>query len=73
MSFTWMLESVGMYVTTVGALLIFLYLWKSPKTINEWLAANKEPSYATHRRRLVFGSGLLAAWIFLQYFPRIFL
>ena len=34
----WILNTAGLFFTTVGALLIFLYLWKAPRFAEEWLS-----------------------------------
>lgn len=73
MTTTWMLNTIGLFTTTVGALLIFLYLWKSPRFAEEWLTAEGKHAYSRHRRLLVIGVGLLAAWLVLQYVALILL
>jgi hypothetical protein len=67
MPVTWALNTIGIYLTTVGALLIFLYLWRSPRFADEWLSPEGKRAYARHRRMLIVGVGLLAAWLVLQY------
>jgi len=67
MTTAWALNTVGLYVTTVGALLIFLYLWKSPRFADEWLSPEGKRAYTKHRRLLVAGVGLLAAWLVIQF------
>jgi len=58
---------VGMFFTTTGALLIFLYLVETPKFAREWLSPEGQQAFARHRRLLLVGVGLLVAWIVLQY------
>ncbi|HJS37305.1 MAG TPA: hypothetical protein VJ789_04140 [Burkholderiales bacterium] len=58
---------VGMFFTTAGALLIFLYLVETPKFAREWLSPEGQKAFARHRRLLVLGVGLLVAWIVMQY------
>ena len=70
---TWTLDMVGLFVTTVGALLIFLYLWKSPRFADQWLSTEGKRAYAKHRRLLIVGVGLLAAWLVIQYSAAILL
>jgi hypothetical protein len=67
MTTTSMLNMVGLFVTTVGALLIFLYLWRSPRFADEWLSIEGKRAYGKHRRLLVVGVGLLATWLVIQY------
>ena len=64
---TWTLNAVGLFVTTVGALLIFLYLWKAPRFAEDWLSPEGKVAYAKHRRQLIVAMGLLAAWLLVQY------
>ena len=67
MTTTWILNTVGLFVTTVGALLIFLYLWRSPRFSDEWLSIEGKRAYEKHRRLLIVGVGLLATWVVIQY------
>ena len=64
---TWALNTFGLFVTTVGALLIFLYLWRSPRFADEWLSPEGKRAYTKHRRLVIVGAGLLAAWLIVQY------
>jgi len=73
MTTNWILNAVGLFVTTVGVLLTFLYLWKSPRFANEWLSDEGKQAYAKHRRLLLVVVGLLAAWLVVQYSAAIFL
>jgi hypothetical protein len=67
MTVAWVLNAVGLLATTIGALLIFLYLWKSPRFAEDWLSPEGKLAYAKHRRLLTISVGLLAAWLLLQY------
>ncbi|HEX5091967.1 MAG TPA: hypothetical protein VFV84_04675 [Burkholderiales bacterium] len=67
------LNLVGMFFTTVGALLIFLYLMEMPQFARQYLSPEGQKAFARHRRMLVLGVGLLAAWIVLQYLEAILL
>ena len=62
----WILNTLGLYVTTVGALLLFLYLYRSPQLAEHWASPEGKIEYARHRRRLLVGTGLLAAWLVLE-------
>lgn len=73
MTTTWLLNAAGLFSTTAGALLIFLYLWKSPKFADDWLTPEGKRAYSKHRRLLVIGVGLLAAWLAIQYLAIILL
>jgi hypothetical protein len=63
MTTAWMLNAVGLYATTVGALLIYLYL-RQPLPLA--LQAEERTAYEQHQRRLRIGVGLLAAWLLIQ-------
>ena len=66
MTTTWILNTVGLPATTIGALLIFLYLWNAPRLAEDWLSPGGKLAYAKHRRRLIVSVGLLAAWLLVQ-------
>ena len=63
MTTTWVLNAVGLYATTVGALLIYLYL-RQPLQLA--LQAEERTAYEKHQQRLRVGVGLLAAWLLIQ-------
>lgn len=67
MTFAWILNAGGLLVTTIGALLIFLYLWKSPRFAEDWLSPEGKLAYQKHQRLLTISVGLLAAWLLIQY------
>ena len=73
MTTLWLVNLVGLFLTTTGALLIFLYLWKSPRFAKEWLTPEGQLAYAKHRRLLVTGVGMLVLWILMQYLAVILL
>jgi len=66
MTTAWILGSVSLFVTTVGALLIFLYLCNSPRSPEDWQAPEGRIAYARHRGLLIVGVGLLSAWLVVQ-------
>jgi len=63
---SWLLGTVSLFVTTVAALLIFLYLWRAPRLADSWQSQDGRQAYARHQRRLMVGVGLLAAWLVMQ-------
>jgi len=67
MTTAWILGSVSLFVTTVGALLIFLYLCNSPASVETWLSAEGKVAYPKYRRMLIVSVGLLAGWLLIQY------
>jgi len=67
MTAAWILNTVGLLTTTIGALLILLYLWKAPRFAEDRLPPEGKRAYARHRRLLTVSVGLLAAWLVVQY------
>ncbi len=67
MTTAWFLNTVGLLLTTIGALLIFLYLWRSPKFADAWLTPEGKLAYAKQQRLLTIGVGLLAGWLLIDY------
>ena len=61
------LNIIGMFLTTAGALLIFLYLVQTPRFAREWLSPEGQKAFSRHQRLVVVGVGLLVAWIVMQY------
>ncbi len=73
MTTAWILGSVSLFATTVGALLIFLYLCNSPRSADDWQSSAGKTAYAKHRSMLILSLGLLAAWLLIQYLALILL
>ncbi len=73
MPIAWWLNAAQLYVTAVGAFLIFLYLWKSRRFVDAWLSPEGKVAYAKHSRLLIVAVGLLATWVLLQYLAILFL
>ena len=67
MTMTWVLDAVGVYATTIGSLLVFLYLWKTPRDALIWQPPQGQAAYAKHRRLLIICSGLVATWHVFDY------
>ena len=67
MTTSWLLNAVSLFLIMAGVLLIFLYLWKSPRFADEWLGPGGRDAYAKHRRLLIVAALLLGAWFVLQY------
>ncbi len=67
MTTAWLLNAVGLLATTIGTLLILLYLWKDPRYAQDHLPPEGRVAYARHRRLLIVSVGLLAAWLVVQY------
>ena len=62
----WILNTASLFVTTIGVLLIFLYLYKAPRCAADSLPPEEKRAYERHRKGLVAGVGLLAAWLLVQ-------
>jgi hypothetical protein len=60
----WILNTASLFTTTIGVLLLFLYLWKAPRFAA--LPPDEKRAYERHRKGLVAGVGLLAAWLLVQ-------
>ena len=64
---TWILETIGLLVTTVGALIAFLHLHR---TSREMATTNIPPEcqpLLKDRRLLMITMGLMAGWFVIQY------
>jgi hypothetical protein len=62
-----MLETVGLLVTTIGALVAFLHLHRTTREMgNAPLPAECAP-LARDRRLLMITVGLMAGWFVIQY------
>jgi hypothetical protein len=66
MTTAWVLGTASLMVTTIGALLVFLYLSKSPKSPEDWVTPDGKRAYEKHRRMSILSAGLLAAWLLVQ-------
>ena len=73
MTAAWVLNSVSLFATTVGALLIFLYLTQAPRLVGEGIPAEMKLACEKHRRMMMIANGLLAAWLVVQYLAVILL
>jgi hypothetical protein len=73
MTTSWVLNTAGLFTTTVAALLIFLHLRSLPRNVDELLTPEGRLRYARHQRRGTLAVGLLAAWLLVQYLAVILL
>jgi len=62
----WVLNEIGLLVTTIGALLMFLYLSPEPNFANAMQPQDVKQVFLKYHRQARFGVGLLAAWLVLQ-------
>ena len=67
MTTAWVLNAVGLFAVTVGALLMFLYFRNAPKFAPESLTPEAKRAYEKHRRLSIVAMGLIAAWLVIQY------
>jgi hypothetical protein len=67
MTTAWLMNAVGLFLTTTGALLTFLYLRASPRFADKFVSPEASRAYSRHRRLLVIVVGLLSAWLVIQY------
>jgi hypothetical protein len=64
---TWLLETIGLLVTTIGALIAFLHLHRTTREMaNRPLPPECAP-LAKDRRLLMITMGLMAGWFVIQY------
>ena len=73
MTTAWLIGTASLYATTFGALLIFLYLSRSPQSAEYWQSPGGKAAYAKHRRMLLAAVGLLSGWLVIQDLAIIFL
>ena len=66
MTTAWILNSLSLFVTTVGVLLIFLYLSQAPRLTGEGIPAEVKRACEKRRRLLTISVGLLAGWLLIQ-------
>jgi len=67
MTTTWILNAAGLFLTTVGVLLMFLHLRQTPRLSDNATVPEVKRAYEKDRRLLVIGVGLVAAWCVVQY------
>jgi len=66
MTTAWLLNAIGLFLTTVGALLTFLYLYENPRYADKIATSDSGRDYSRHQRKLAWAVGLLAAWLVVQ-------
>jgi hypothetical protein len=69
---SWVLNAVGLFAVTAGALLMFLSLRSAPKFVNELTSDEAKRAYEKHRRLTIVAVGLIAAWLVVQYIGLLF-
>jgi hypothetical protein len=63
----WMLETVGLLVTTIGALVVFLHLHRTSSALAGQVLPPECAALARDRRLLMIVVGLMAGWFLIQY------
>ena len=72
MTMSWVLNAIGLFAVTSGALLMFLYLRNAPKFVADPPTPEAKAAYDKHRRLSIIAMGLLAGWLLIQYVGLIF-
>ncbi len=63
---TWVLNTVGLLATTIGALIVFLHMHRTSRVSDHVPSPNASAS-AKDRRLLMITMWLMAAWFVIQY------
>jgi len=66
MTIAWLLNAIGLYATTVGALLILAHLLSSPHGDDDSQTSEAKRAVAMDRRKLALAVGLLCLWLVIQ-------
>jgi hypothetical protein len=64
---TWILETVGLLVTTIGALVAFLHMHRTARQMEGRPLPPECVPLAKDRRLLMITMGLMAGWFVIQY------
>jgi len=67
MTITWMLNAVGLFLTTAGVLLMYIHLRRTPPLAADASSIEVRRAYQNDRRLVMIGVGLIAAWCVVQY------
>jgi len=63
----WVLETVGLLVTTIGALVAFLHLHRTSRALAGQELPPECAALARDRRLLMIVMGLMSGWFVIQY------
>ena len=72
MTTTWILETIGLLVTTVGALFAFLHLHRTSREMVHAQIPDACAPLVRDRRLLMITMGLMAGWFIIQYIGLLF-
>ena len=64
---TWILETVGLLVTTIGALFAFLHLHRTSREMASTTIPAECAPLVRDRRLLMITMGLMSGWFVIQY------
>ena len=64
---TWILEAVGLLVTTTGALVAFLHLHRTSREMASTVVPPECAPLVKDRRLLMITMGLMSGWFVIQY------
>ena len=65
MDTAWAIKAVGLLLTTVGALLVFLHIHRTPP-MHTLDTPEGRTAFMRHQRGVVVAVGLLSLWILLE-------
>ena len=63
----WMLNTIGLLATTIGALIVFLHLHRTSNAVANLRLHEECAPLLKDRRMLMITVGLMAAWFVVQY------
>ncbi len=64
---TWILETVGLLVTTIGALVAFLHMHRTSREMGSTSVPAECAPLVRDRRLLMITMGLMSGWFVIQY------
>ena len=68
----WVLNTIGLLATTIGALIVFLHLHRTSREIVDLRLHQECAPLLKDRRMLMITTGLMAAWFVVQYVAVLF-
>ena len=63
----WVLNTIGLLATTIGALIVFLHLYRTSQAASNALLHEECAPLLKDRRLLTITMGLVGAWFVVQY------
>jgi hypothetical protein len=68
----WMLNTIGLLATTIGALFVFLHLHRTTRSLVDAAPPEAVAALEKDRRLLTITVGLMAGWFVVQYVAVLF-